>query len=342
MKRLMFIVLSVFLVWGLTFNLGYSCGIPGAKCQQSQGQSQGQHQQQGQTTTVTVDNTNTNSSSSSSSSKSDSRSSSSSKSLSEISGSGNSSSAASAQGGIAYGGSSSSSSSASVTHSGNSSISGSGNSSLYYYQEDKREHIRGPELLNSNPQVLHGKPLKIKTYGLDDFLANVEFLTKEEAEKLADKADDYTVKDAVFLDGEQESDVIKITNEGHGKYMGLVYVYPDGNDCNIVSMFGVAAYKACKLGATEIKLVKVDSQEVDTGKAINIGIGGGASFLSHGDKTAIAPNGGTGWGKASSSSEELPAIVVALYTSGTKVTYNYSKISNDVVSKVVTTDSEIR
>jgi hypothetical protein len=68
-----------------------------------------------------------------------------------------------------------------------------------------------------------------------------------------------------------------------------------------------------RLGATHIIEWITDTTELTTGDSWNLGIGGGASILTEGDKTAIAPNGGAGIGSASTRTDLVIEGVYAIW-----------------------------
>ncbi len=95
--------------------------------------------------------------------------------------------------------------------------------------------------------------------------------------------------------------------------MGYLYGTPTGTKVNAAGVLAALAERAMWLGATSFTVSVVSDGVMTEGSSFGIGVGGGASLLSKGDSIAVAPNGGLGYGKAKSYSEELPTIVIKLY-----------------------------
>ena len=182
--------------------------------------------------------------------------------------------------------------------------------------EDKRDHVRGPEIVTPDAKFRQGRAFAGKVQGSEEFFTNVKGLTFKQAVKLSSEASDITCEPALFSENEFSTDRIKIEVREAipGELMGYLYMGSDGKDVNAVSMIGEAAEEAMKAGATHMKLVDFGAGESAEGSAWNVGIGGGASLMSGtgGDAIAIAPNGGTGYGKAKAISELRPEMVFEL------------------------------
>ncbi len=250
---------------------------------------------------------------------------------------------------VAYGGrGGSASANAAVKNSGNSSVDGSGNSSNTYIDEDKREHIQGPALLQPDAKLKDGKALAIKTFGLDYFFKHAKYLSYTEAQRLAENADDVEVKVDLFKEFNQTGGVqLALSEPAGGQFMGFIYLTPTGDDCTMASLIGKAAAEASLKGGQVIVPVAKDTAAVSNGSAWNVGIGGGASILRDGDKVAIAPNGGTGYGKAKAWNEKRPALMVAVYGNGSIASATPDENKKLRVSKLETSnasysDSDIR
>ena len=182
--------------------------------------------------------------------------------------------------------------------------------------EDKRDHLQGPAIVTPDAKFRRGRAFSGKVRGSEEFFSNVKGLTFKQAVKLSSKSSDITCEPALFSENEFSTDRIKIeTSETiPGELMGFLYMSSDGKDVNSVSMIGEAAEEAMKAGATHMRLIDFSAGENAEGSSWNIGLGGGASLMSGtgGDAIAIAPNGGTGYGKAKATSELRPEMVFEL------------------------------
>lgn len=191
--------------------------------------------------------------------------------------------------------------------------------------EDKRDHIQGPGLVQSDAKLQRGKPFTSKVRLIKEFMSNIDELSVAQAKKLASKASDITCEPALIMENEFSTNKVKCQYFGDkapGDFMGYLYMGSDGGDVNTPSMIGEAAKKALRAGATHMRLIFVDAGESNNGDSWNIGLGGGASIMANGDATAIAPNGGLGIGHADSFSELRPEMVFEL-TFDSSLTANY-------------------
>lgn len=186
--------------------------------------------------------------------------------------------------------------------------------------ENKRDHLTGPPILRSAPNFRNGQPLTVKTVGWG-LLNKIGSLTWAQASRLGKGASDFKVEEALlFKNSFRTAKVYKLTGDDtKGIFMGYLYLLPEGGDVNAAAGIGRIGKAAMKAGATHFKVVMEDAVEEAEGSAWNIGFGGGASLLSSGDKIAIAPNGGLGYGKARTSNEMRPAAAVELYFDGGSV-----------------------
>jgi len=180
--------------------------------------------------------------------------------------------------------------------------------------EDKRDHITGPGLMRADPKFAYSKSLSIKTLGWN-ILAKVEKLTWKQAKSLGKDASDFNVRKALIF---EKSDTLEVTSlqptaVPAGEFMGYLYLIPYGDKVNAAGGVGRIAIAAMKSGATHFRVLMVDTVEAVEGSAWNIGIGGGASIMADGGEKAIAPNGGTGYGKARAENDLRPAAIIELY-----------------------------
>lgn len=181
--------------------------------------------------------------------------------------------------------------------------------------EDKRDHITGPNVLQSDAKLSTGRAFKSKVYGAK-MLTNIKELTVKQAKKLSSKASDITCEEALYMENEFSTNKVKCLygkDKLSGESMGYLYMGSDGPDVNSAAMIGEAAEQAMKAGATHMKLVDFTVGELSEGSAWNIGLGGGASIMKGaGDSLAVAPNGGLGFGKAKAFNELRPEMVFEL------------------------------
>jgi len=181
--------------------------------------------------------------------------------------------------------------------------------------EDQYNHITGPGLMKSDAKLGKGKAMSIKTegWGIVNFLNHVY---KAEAKKLGKDADDFKIKEAILFE-ETRIDSIRVLHEGDtptGKFMGFLYLIPNGKDVSAAGGVGRLLEKGMWLGATHIGIVKKDNKgNFSMGDSWNIGLGGGASLAADGGDKMIAPNGGLGFGKAEAHNELRPAAMAVLY-----------------------------
>ena len=218
-----------------------------------------------------------------------------------------------------------------VKNSGNSKQQQSANNegvSLTVKQnfEDKRDHITGPNVLQSDAKLSSGRAFSAKVQGAKAFFSNVSEMTRKQAKKLASKASDITCEEALLMENDFATDRIKCTYFGKqlpGQYMGYLYMGSDGDDINTLAMIGEAGDEAMEAGATHMRLVFMESGEMAEGDSWNIGLGGGASIMSGGaERLAVAPNGGLGIGHADAFNELRPEMVFEL-TFDKALTSNY-------------------
>ena len=196
--------------------------------------------------------------------------------------------------------------------------------------EDKRDHITGPNVLQSDAKLSQGKSFTTKARGAMKFLSNVKELTAKQAKKLASKSSDITCEPALIMENKFSTNKVKCSyskERSPGEYMGNLYMGSDGGDVNATSMIGEAAKRAMKAGATHMRLIEFGAGEMAQGNSWNIGFGGGASVITGSSgKTAVAPNGGLGFGSADSFNELRPEMVFEL-------TFDASYASKYLLSK---------
>lgn len=191
--------------------------------------------------------------------------------------------------------------------------------------EAAKMHINGPGFNNTEINHQQGKRFTYKTWG--SVWDRVDFLTYKQAKTLGKNVSDVEVEVSVMFENDFRTAHI---NKGKaGDFMGYLYVGSDGDDTNAAGMEGKAAKKAMELGATHM-VKRLDTGDVADGEALNIGLSGGASIIP-GDNgsVAIAPNGGLGWGTASSTNETRPAMVFELYVDPSVIKEKLSKRKDD-------------
>lgn len=179
--------------------------------------------------------------------------------------------------------------------------------------EDKRDHIVAPGIVSPDAKVVPMAPFDIKVHHLSGMLDEIVEIDKASSRMLAKDTDDVDVNVAVLFENTFSTDKVLIGRTENAKLMGFIYVTATGTDISAPGAFGKAAEIAMKLGATSVVLGDLTGGTIGTGSSFNIGIGGGASIMVDGDSKAIAPSGGTGYGKAKSSTEYLPALRLDLY-----------------------------
>jgi len=191
--------------------------------------------------------------------------------------------------------------------------------------EDKRDHITGPNVLQSDAKLKSGRTFRTKVHGVK-MLSNIKGLTVKQAKKLSSKASDITCEEALYMENDFSTNKVKISYKAEplpGEKMGYLYMGSDGPDVNSAAMIGEAAEQAMKAGATHMKLVEFEAGEVAEGSAWNVGLGGGASVIKGASgQLAIAPNGGLGYGKAKAFNELRPEMVFEL-SFDNELTSNY-------------------
>jgi len=176
--------------------------------------------------------------------------------------------------------------------------------------EAAQNYLEGPALIQSRPALASGRADDSKTFGI--FLKPGSSYTAEEASILAGDSHDVKVRLALITAYDYKN-VGSIKVGTVGTFMGYLYANPAGPGATQGNMEGAAMKAALYAGATSMKRVHRSIVEVSTGTVWNVGIGGGASMTAGGNGTAIAPNGGTGYGSASAHNELLPSAVYALY-----------------------------
>lgn len=177
--------------------------------------------------------------------------------------------------------------------------------------EAKRDHIRGPELIQSRAYFTRSKAFKNKVAGLNHFLDVTNSLSISKARRACSKADDIEIEPVIFFENNFSTN--EIQTGASGELMAYLYINQDGPDINVVAAFCQGAVNAMRLGATHVQVVYQGQGEVSGGSSWNIGIGGGASVMRSGDDIAIAPNGGLGYGRARAFNEARPALTLAVY-----------------------------
>lgn len=156
----------------------------------------------------------------------------------------------------------------------------------------------------------HGDKLSIKAKG--SVWAHKQFFSYAQAQRLGNGASDAKIESGLFTTYKKTVIVSVVKDPGSAEFMGYLYILPDGPDCTLAQMEGKAMKAAMDAGGTHI-IPDTDQGAYLEGSSWSIGFGGGASILSNGGQMAIAPNAGTGFGKAKSNNEMRPAIVVAVY-----------------------------
>lgn len=183
---------------------------------------------------------------------------------------------------------------------------------LEFYQvyEDVRDHIVGPAILAPDPKFRDGEAGTAKTlgFGLLDALKRISW---DQAKKLGSNATDFKVETALLFENKFRTDGLE--QGASGVLMGYIYVIPEGPDVSGAGAIGRATAKGMLVGATHFVKIATSAMEATEGSAWNIGLGGGASILADGDSKAIAPNAGTGYGKAKTHNELRPELVIAVY-----------------------------
>ena len=181
--------------------------------------------------------------------------------------------------------------------------------------EDAPDHIEGPQLLESKADLKdHDQKLTIKTKG--SVWDRRSVFTYAEAKRLGKGASDAHVEDALYDRGKKKMKKITIISENEVisgyESMGFIYVLPEGNDCVRPQMEGKLMQRAMERGGTHMIPVE-DIGAYLEGSQFNIGFSGAASILSSGGTTALAPGGGTGYGKAKSNNELRPAVMAEVF-----------------------------
>lgn len=193
-------------------------------------------------------------------------------------------------------------------------------------EADKREHIQGPGLINSDAKIVDAKASNIRSKG--DLFSRISSITYAMAKKASKNASDMDVEPALLWENDFRTDVITIGVEGD--FAGFIYIFSDGNDSYLAAMDAEAAEEAMEAGFTHIqRLGAVETSKHLNGTAWNIGISGGASIMSNGEDFAIAPQGGLGYGKAKSSNQYRPDAVYEVYFDKSKITAEVETSKSD-------------
>jgi hypothetical protein len=171
-------------------------------------------------------------------------------------------------------------------------------------------YLTGPDLLQSNPQLTSGKADDSKLFGR--FMLHGASFTAKQAAILAGDGRAVKINLALITDYNYKN-VGSIKEGTDGEFMGYLYATPANRDATEGAIEGAAMKAALYAGATSMRRVHSSKVETSAGSAWNIGIGGGASMTAGSQGTAIAPNGGLGYGQASAHNELLPSAVYALY-----------------------------
>lgn len=175
--------------------------------------------------------------------------------------------------------------------------------------EDKRDLINPFYTPQESANLAdHGDVSTAKTKG--SIWSQLDGINKAMAKHASKGASDIDLEYALLFENDFQTTWI---NKGiSGEFMGFIYVLPDGTDCTLAQMEARGLKEAMYAGANFAVIYTSDGKYLN-GSAWNVGLSGGASAMAKGDDIAIAPSGGLGFGKAYSSNEMRPSLVIALY-----------------------------
>ena len=196
---------------------------------------------------------------------------------------------------------------------GNATAAGGqgGSSDVSVKFDNPVQHVNPARAMEVDAKLTdHGDKLSIKTKG--SVWAHKQSFTYAQASRLGSGASDAKIETGLFTTYGKTATIGVVATPGDAEFMGYIYILPDGPDCTLAQMEGKIMKASMDAGGTHI-IPDVDQGVYLEGSSWNVGFGGGASILSGDGQTAIAPNGGTGFGKAKSNNEVRPAIVVAVY-----------------------------